>query len=155
MSDHPISEQLSRLIDADLPLTERAAVLDHLATCPTCASSHARLVEAAAALRELPAVAWRPELAASVAATATAPPSRAGVRRGRPFAVAVMVALVAVLVLAVLAALPVALLSAHVLTAVLTAVAPLGAGSAGRLLRTLVGIALIAPVLLYPLARWR
>jgi hypothetical protein len=66
-----------------------------------------------------------------------------------------MVALVAVLVLAVLAALPVALLSAHVLTAVLTAVAPLGAGSAGRLLRTLVGIALIAPVLLYPLARWR
>jgi len=61
VSDHPISEQLSRLIDADLPLTERAAVLDHLATCPTCASSHARLVEAAAALRELPAVAWRPD----------------------------------------------------------------------------------------------
>jgi anti-sigma factor RsiW len=155
VSHHPTAEQLSRLIDADLPLTERAAVLDHLATCPLCAASHARLVEAAAALRELPAVAWRPELAAGIAVRA-AEPRRAPTRRRRtPFGVAAIAAVAVALVLAVIAALPVALLGARVVAACVGAVAPLGAGSPGRLLLTLVGTVLVAPVLIYPLARWR
>ena len=114
MSDHPSAEQLSRLIDADLPLTERAAVLDHLATCPTCAGSHARLVEAAAALRELPAVAWRPEVAAAISAHATAAPAW---RRRSVSPPAALIALAIALVLAVVAALPLALLSARVAAA--------------------------------------
>ena len=154
MSDHPTTDQLSRLIDADLPLTERAAVLDDLATCPSCAASHARLVEAAAALRELPSVAWRPALAASVAARA-AVPQRPARRRWAPVAAAAVAALAVALVLAVIAALPLALLSARVLAACVNALAPLGSGSPGRLLLTVIGTALVAPVLVYPLARWR
>ena len=152
MSDHPSAEQLSRLIDADLPLTERAAVLDHLATCPTCAGSHARLVEAAAALRELPAVAWRPEVAAAISAHATAAPAW---RRRSVSPPAALIALAIALVLAVVAALPLALLSARVAAASLAVMAPLASGSPGRLLATVVATALVAPVLVYPLARWR
>ena len=57
--------------------------------------------------------------------------------------------------LAVIAALPLALLSARVLAACVNALAPLGSGSPGRLLLTVIGTALVAPVLVYPLARWR
>src|SRR5207245_2221067 len=55
MSDHVSSEQLSALIDGELSLTAREAVLGHLRECPTCAASHERLVEVAAVMAALPA----------------------------------------------------------------------------------------------------
>jgi hypothetical protein len=57
--------------------------------------------------------------------------------------------------LAAVAALPLALLGVHVLAASVAAVAPLGSGSPGRMLLTVLVTAVVAPVLVYPLARWR
>jgi anti-sigma factor RsiW len=156
VSGHASPQQLSRLIDGDLPLAERAAVLDHVATCPACAAAHARVVEAAAALRELTPTPWRAGRGAEIAARAAAAPAP-GHRRRRPAAaaVAVTVAIAIVVALTALAALPVALVGAHVLAACVGAVAPLGGGSFGRMLLTMLATAVVAPALLYPLARWR
>ena len=62
MSDHVSAEQLSALIDGELSLTAREAVLGHLRACPTCAALHERLVELAAVMTSLPAVQWTPQL---------------------------------------------------------------------------------------------
>ena len=154
MTSHATPEQLSRLIDGELPLTERAAVLDHITTCPVCAGAHARLVEAAAALRELPAITWQAGRGAEIAARAAAAPAPTR-RERRPYAATATAAIVLALALAAVAALPLALLGAHVLAACIAAVAPLGSGSPGRMLLTVLATAVVAPVLVYPLARWR
>ena len=69
MSDsHVAAEQLSRLIDGDLALAERAAVLDHISHCPSCAAEQGRLVEVSAALRSVPAAQWSDEQTAMILA---------------------------------------------------------------------------------------
>ncbi len=50
---HASHLQLSALIDNELSLTEREAVLRHLESCPRCAEEHAGIVEVAATLRML------------------------------------------------------------------------------------------------------
>ena len=69
MSDsHVTAEQLSRLIDGDLALAERSAVLDHIGHCPVCAGEQARLVEVSAALRSVRAVQWSDEKTSAILA---------------------------------------------------------------------------------------
>ena len=58
MSDHASAEQLSALIDGELSLTAREAVIGHLRECPTCAASHERLIEVAAVMTSYPAEHW-------------------------------------------------------------------------------------------------
>lgn len=50
---HASHLQLSALIDNELSLTEREAVLRHLEGCPACAQEHAGIVEVTATLRTL------------------------------------------------------------------------------------------------------
>lgn len=58
MSDHPTVEQLSSLIDGELSIASREAVIGHVRACPTCAALHDRLIEVAAELRSRPAHTW-------------------------------------------------------------------------------------------------
>ena len=60
MSDHVSSEQLSALIDGELSLTAREAVIGHLRACPTCAATHERLVEVVAVMTAVPSERWSP-----------------------------------------------------------------------------------------------
>ena len=51
MTDHVSDEQLSLLLDGELSLASREAVMSHLRSCATCAARHDRLVELTASLR--------------------------------------------------------------------------------------------------------
>lgn len=66
MSDHISVEQLSALIDGDLSLTAREAVIGHLRTCPTCAATHERLVEVVAVMTAVPGERWSPEMTRTI-----------------------------------------------------------------------------------------
>jgi anti-sigma factor RsiW len=73
--EHVSEEQLSLLIDGELSLTAREAVIHHLATCPGCAERHDLLVEATAALRLQPELAWTKAATARAIARLHSPPS--------------------------------------------------------------------------------
>ena len=45
MSAHVSDEQLALLADGELSLVARAAVLDHIGTCPSCAERHDALID--------------------------------------------------------------------------------------------------------------
>lgn len=66
MNDHVSTEQLSALIDGQLSLVSREAVIDHLRHCPSCASSHDALVEFAAVMTAVPAERWSAQLTEQV-----------------------------------------------------------------------------------------
>lgn len=66
MSDHVSTEQLSALIDGQLSLVSREAVIAHLRHCPGCASSHDALVEVAAVMTVVPAERWSAQLTEQV-----------------------------------------------------------------------------------------
>jgi anti-sigma factor RsiW len=58
VTEHVTDEQLSLLLDGELSLTSREAVMHHVAGCPGCAARHDALVELIAALRLQPELAW-------------------------------------------------------------------------------------------------
>ncbi len=153
MNEHIPIEQLSRLIDSDLSLTERVAVLAHLVRCPACAERQSRLIDVAAPLRELPPTHWTPAHSDNAIAHA----ARRHETRGAIIltATASLIATATVTALAVLTPLwgTVALLVTVAIGLVAT-VAPLGPDAPHAIL-ALVIAAILAPLLAYPLARWR
>ena len=160
MSDlHASTEQLSRLIDGDLALAERTAVLDHVGHCPRCAAEQARLVEVAAALRGIPAVRWSEAQTAALVARLPSDATRAPRSAGRRLPVRLAAMLVAALTLAgavaFVVSVPVGPLVAGSLWQAFAWLPPIGGTSALGAGAALVAISLLAPVIAYPLARWR
>jgi anti-sigma factor RsiW len=152
---HASPEQLSRLIDGDLGLAERAAVLDHIDHCPRCAAEQARVVDVSAALRSAPAARWSDtQIAALVARLPSGPTSRPR-SAGRPLAAMLAAALALAVAVAFVISIPVGPLVAGSLWQAFAWVPPIGGTSALRAGATLVAISLLAPLLAYPLARWR
>jgi anti-sigma factor RsiW len=154
MSDqaHTDDALLSRLIDGELSLTERSAVLDHVTRCPRCARRQAELVEAAAALRSEPPVLWSVGHTAEVIAHLPEPVRRR--RRaalGRAAAALVAAALASFWIFSV----PVGPLVAGTVYGAFGFLPPLGRASAGEAFTALLLIALVSPAVVYPLARWR
>ena len=143
MISHASSEQLSRLIDGDLSLTERTAVLDHLATCPACAELQTQLVDIAASLRAANPPAWSAALTTVVIDEAT---SRRRDRASLPIA-----ALIAVASITALAFLTPFFTVGRGLLEIAVAVDPIGGAAAV----VLIVVALLAPLAAYPLLRWR
>lgn len=153
MTSHLDDQQLSRLLDGDLSLAERAAALAHLSSCSACAQRQAELVEVAATLRSYPRIAWTSHHTTGVMAELRAGAHEARQRRAFPALLLTIAA--AGLVLAALLAAPV---GPQLASAVFDAVAlmpPLRIASGGQALLTLLVVALVAPALVYPLARWR
>lgn len=151
MSDHLDDVQLSRLLDGDLSLTSREAVIDHLRTCPGCAARHDRLVAVTAALRMEPAMTWT---GSDTGATLNRLPRRR--RRGKVAAAGAVSAAMCVLVLvetAPLIAVPLALLIAVLGTGL--ALVDTAVGPGVELVVAVAAIAMLAPLAAYPLARWR
>lgn len=58
MSDHPTIEQLSSLIDGQLSITSRGAVIAHVRGCTTCAGRQDELIEVAAGLQSRSPFTW-------------------------------------------------------------------------------------------------
>jgi anti-sigma factor RsiW len=151
VSDHLDDVQLSRLLDGDLSLTSREAVIDHLRTCPGCAARHDRLVAVTAALRMEPAMTWT---GSDTDATLNRLPRRR--RRGKVAAAGAVSAAMCVLVLvetAPLIAVPLALLIAVLGTGL--ALVDTAVGPGVELVVAVAAIAMLAPLAAYPLARWR
>lgn len=151
MSDHLDEVQLSRLLDGDLSLTSREAVIDHLRTCPGCAARHDRLVAVTAALRMEPAMTWS---GSDTGATLNRLPRRR--RRGKVAAAGAVSAAMCVVVLvetAPLIAVPLALLIAVLGTG--RALVDTAIGPGVELVVAVAAIAMLAPLAAYPLARWR
>lgn len=160
MSDtHASSEQLSRLIDGDLGLAERAAVLDHINHCPGCAAEQARVVEVSAALRGVAAVRWSEAQTAALVEHLPSGATRAPRSAGRGLSVRLATLLVATLTLAgavvFVVEVPVGPLVAGSLWQAFAWLPPIGGTSALGAGAALVAISLLAPLLAYPLARWR
>jgi anti-sigma factor RsiW len=151
VSDHLDDVQLSRLLDGDLSLTSREAVIDHLRTCPGCAARHDRLVAVTAALRMEPAMTWT---GSDTEATLNRLPRRR--RRGKVAAAGAVSAAMCVLVLvetAPLIAVPLALLIAVLGTG--RALVDTAIGPGVELVLAVAAVAMLAPLAAYPLARWR
>jgi anti-sigma factor RsiW len=154
MSDHLGDEQLSRLIDGDLPPMARTAALDHLHACTACALRHDTLVEGVAGLRT-----GEPFTFTALAQLETMERLGAGGRRRlSPGSVATTVltavSLIAVgLVIAPL--LHAGLGLARVAFTPVSWFAPGGLAAPGHALVALIAIALLGPLLAYPLMRWR
>jgi anti-sigma factor RsiW len=153
VSDHLIDEVLSRLIDGDLSLTGREAALSHLRECSSCAQRHEQLVSVVAVLRQEEPSVWRSADAARVIERVS------GEARGsRPRVAAVLggtVALVTCLVFVVVfVAVPVAAFSitGRVADRVVPAMLP---ATASSVLLAMLALAVVAPLVAYPLARWR
>jgi anti-sigma factor RsiW len=156
---HASSEQLSRLIDGDLGLTERAAVLDHIAHCTACAAAQARVVEVSAALRGVAAVRWSEAQTAALVerlpSGATGAPRSAGGRLSVRLAALLVASLALAGAVAFVVRVPVGPLVAGSLWQAFAWLPPIGGTSALGAGTALVAISLLAPLLAYPLARWR
>lgn len=148
---HATDEQLSRLIDGELSLVARDSVLAHLHSCPSCASRHETLVEVAAALRLQPALAWD-EIDTAAMVARLSPGRERNV--ALPFAAAV--ALVGFVLVGVWT--PIFSAGLAVTTTTLrsfaTVVPSATVFSPGGTVTTLFLVALLGPLLAYPLARW-
>ena len=151
MSEHASDEQLSLLVDGELSLAARTAVVSHLSSCPGCAERHDALVDVVAPLRLAPPVVWQESSTACVLERTHAP------RPGHDLAlpIAGVIAVVAIVLVAlrsevVEAGLSSAYATAEAIGALLpTALATQPTGT----LMALVAVALIAPVLSLRLAR--
>jgi len=152
-AQHLPDEQLSRLLDGDLSLTERGAVLDHVGRCAACAQRQSELVEVAALLRSQPAAAWTADLTARVLEQLPAPPPAR--RRTRLPVASVLALLGAVIALGLVIAVPVGLLVSGSIFGALATLPPVGVASPSHVLVGLIVVACAAPVFAYPLARWR
>lgn len=152
MSDHLDRAQLSRLIDGDLSLVSRDAARAHLASCHQCAQLHDELVGVVASLRQLPGAEWTPRQTERV--------TTGMIRRRRsrlPLAAAGAAVLV-VCVAVVVAALPLinaVLTLAHVAQTLVASVAAAPLVAVVPQLVVLIAVAVLAPLVAYPLARWR
>lgn len=152
MSDHLDRRQLSRLIDGDLSLVSRDAARAHLAFCPTCAQLHDELVGVVASLRQLPRAEWTPHHTERLTAGLSQP------RRSRLPLVGAGAAVLVVCVAVMVAALPLinaAFALGHVAQTVVSSVAAAPLVSVIPQLVVLVAVAVLAPLVAYPLARWR
>jgi anti-sigma factor RsiW len=152
MTDHPDDVQLSRLIDGDLSLTSREAVMAHLRLCPACSQRHDQLVAVTATLRLESPLLWTSNETESV--LGRLPQRRHRVRVAVAGGVSlVMCGLVVVeaapLIAATLASVGVVVGLSGVLTP------PAVAASGPQLLVVVAAIAILAPLAAYPLARWR
>ena len=58
MSEHVSDQQLSSLIDGQLSLASRQAVIEHVRSCPRCAARQDELVEVAAVMQAAPSLVW-------------------------------------------------------------------------------------------------
>jgi hypothetical protein len=151
VSSHLEDVQLSRLIDGDLSLTSREAVMGHLRSCHSCAERHDRLVAVAAALRLEPPLTWTSSDTESV--LGRLPQRRHKVRAAvAAVASAAMCAVVIFEVAPVIAA-TVALVG--VVVDLRGALAPPGAAPGLQLVLVVAAVAVLAPLAAYPLARWR
>lgn len=142
---HASHLQLSALIDNELSLTEREAVIRHLESCPACAERHAGVVEVAATLRTLSP----PLLDFDVASLA---PRR---RRDAPLlaAASVFAATGIALVVAVTPLVAFVAAISRMLNPLVALITPGSAGAtpiAGLAVLLAIGSWLVA----YPLARW-
>ena len=152
MSDHLDDVVLSRLIDGDLSLITRSAVIGHLERCPGCAQRHDDLVTVAASLRMQRPAEWSDAMTDRVLAQLPARKHR--VRAAVAAGLSAVLFLVALLDVAPLIASMVALAGVFAAVAVAVVPAPVAAGGA----QMLAGVALIAvgaPLIAYPLAKWR
>jgi len=152
VTTHPDDVQLSRLIDGDLSLATREAVLSHLRRCPACCRRHDELVSVAATMRQRAPLAW-------TAIETDAVLDRLSRRRHRGrVVVAGLVSLIMCAAVAVEAA-PVAavvLALLGVLVGVTGALTPTGmTAGATQLVAVIAAVAILAPLAAYPLARWR
>jgi anti-sigma factor RsiW len=149
MSDHVDEVLLSRLVDGDLSLASREAVLTHLRGCPACAERHDELVCVAASLRDVPAVAWTPAQSAAILGSLEVP-RRLPWLAGCAVAAAVIALVAAAWTLVgVPRAVVVPLAVAESLV-----VAPLISALSGELI-AIAAVAVLGPLAAYPLARWR
>jgi anti-sigma factor RsiW len=152
MSGHLDDVVLSRLIDGDLSLITRSAVIGHLERCSACAQRHDDLVTVAASLRMQVPAEWSEAMTDRVLARLPARKHR--VRAVVAAALSAVLFLLALLDVAPLITSMVAV--AGVVTAVAVAVvpAPVTAGGA-QLLAGVALVAVAAPMIAYPLAKWR
>jgi len=152
MIEHPDDVQLSRLVDGDLSLVTREAVMTHVRSCPTCAERHDELVSVAAVLRLEPPLTWTRDDTESVL-------RRLPQRRHRArVAVAgiVSAAMCAVVVVEAAPVIAAMLALVGVVIGLGGAVAPPAVATSGmQFLVVIAAIAILAPLAAYPLARWR
>lgn len=156
MSEHVSAEQLSLLIDGELSLASREAVVTHIRSCPRCAAEHDRLIELTATLRLRPSLEWAP---AQTAATMkrlgerarSSPRGGSRRRRGRDWSLP----LAAVLAFAgVFALIELSLGTVHTAFSGATVLFAGGSLLSSRLLIALV-VALAIGLLAFPLSRSR
>jgi anti-sigma factor RsiW len=106
MTEHPTIEQLSALIDGELSLASREAVIGHIRGCPACAGRQDQLIEIAAALRGRPALSWTAiETESVLAQIASEPALRPPLSKKRDWTLPIagvpaLVAIVAMLIVA-------------------------------------------------------
>jgi anti-sigma factor RsiW len=153
VSDHLTDEVLSRLIDGDLSLTGREAALSHLRNCSTCAQRHEALVSVAAVLRQEQPSAWRPadtaRVSERISGEARVLQPRVAALLGGTAALVACLAFVVIFVSVPLAAFSIA---GRVAGRVVPAMIP---ATVSSLLLAMLTVAVVAPLVAYPLARWR
>jgi anti-sigma factor RsiW len=152
MTGHPDDVQLSRLVDGDLSLTSREAVIAHLRLCPSCSERHDQLVAVAATLRLEPPLRWTREETDSV--LHQLPQRRHRVRVAVAGGVSLVMCGLVVVEAAPLIAAMLGLVG--VLIGLSGALTPSALAAGGpQLLVAVAAIAILAPLAAYPLARWR
>ena len=155
MISHLDDQRLSRLLDGDLSLAERAAAINHLSTCSACAARQSELVEVAATLRSHQGLEWTPGHTADVLARLSEENVRA-VRRPSPSVVLAICIFAALLVLAALRTAPIGAQLGSGMLETVTLLPPLRFAAGGdALVFALLAVVVVAPALVYPLARWR
>lgn len=155
MSGHLTDEQLSLLVDGELSLVHRGAITAHIASCPECAARHDHLVDVIASLRLQPKLQWTSaDTARTMAALPVPVPARS---REWPMLAAAAAGTAVAGVLALKLTLVQALEAlVRSLLQVVDAFAPaaISVSSASTLL-ILLAVAVLGPLLAYPLIKDR
>jgi anti-sigma factor RsiW len=152
VSAHVSDEQLSLLADGELSLVARAAVLDHIGTCPSCAERHDALIDLVATLRLEPRLEWS---AAGTSAVLDRRREMAG-KPDRALPLAAVLAAVAIVLAAL--SLPLIEAGARVGLRLSTTAATVISHQLGLSIVVVAVVALlsaIAAVVTLPLTRWR
>lgn len=151
MSGHLDDVQLSRMIDGDLSLTSREAVMAHLRSCHSCAERLERLIAVTAVLRLEPPLTWTDSDTESVMGRL---PQRRHRARAAVAAIA-SAAMCAVVVFEVAPVIAATVALVGVLVGLRSSLAPPVATPGLQPLLVVAAVAVIAPLAAYPLARWR